>query len=71
MLILATALCVREWQNYRERKELLDRIMSVDYQVFKRAQRAGGEARRHLHFPANMTDAELAAASDKKEAQNA
>jgi hypothetical protein len=25
----------REWQNWRDRKDLLDRIMSVDYREYK------------------------------------
>lgn len=72
ILILACTICIREWQNRTERKELLDRIMSVDYQVFKRAERAAGvPARRHVSFPGNMTDADLARATAGREAENA
>lgn len=72
ILILACTICVREWQNRKERRELLDRIMSVDYQVFKRAERAAGvPARRHVVFPGNMSDAELAKAAADREGQHA
>lgn len=69
IIILVLLLLLREWQYRTERKELLDRIMSVDYQLFKRSERAaGGSSRPHV-LPARMTDAELAKAA--READNA
>ena len=61
-LVLAGVLCFREWQNWKDRKDLLDRIMCADYQQYKRLTAGKPPA---PEFPARMTDAELADAALK------
>lgn len=34
--ILGAILAVREWQNWKDRKDLLDRIFSADFKEYKR-----------------------------------
>lgn len=62
-LILAGVLVVREYQNWRDRKDLLDRIMCVDYREFKQKAHSprppGGNVR--------MSDEEMAAEERKAE----
>lgn len=70
IVVLCALLLLREWQNYQERRELLSRIMSVDYTLFKRSERAAGLPSRPHVFPARMSEAELAHATETK-AQNA
>lgn len=58
-IILAGVLLLREWQNWKDRKDLLDRIMSADYKDYKRFTRAPDIVRE---YPTSMTDEEMAAA---------
>ena len=38
-IILAIVLVAREYQNWRDRRDLLDRIMCVDYREFKKFEK--------------------------------
>lgn len=60
--ILGGLLVLREWQNWRDRRDLLDRIMSADFHDYKRFT----APRRHTGEPAGMSDAELAEAEKKQ-----
>lgn len=38
IIILAGVLIMREYQNWRDRRDLLDRIMCADYREYKRSE---------------------------------
>lgn len=61
IIILAVLLVAREWQNWRDRRDLLDRIMCVDYREFKRGERKGPPPQI-----VSMTDEEMAKAEKKE-----
>lgn len=58
-ILLAGVLLLREWQNSKDRRDLLDRIMSADFKDYKKFTRAPGIVRE---YPTRMDDEQLAAA---------
>ena len=46
---------VREWQNHKAQKDLMDRLMSRDFTEYARGNRPNIKA-----APARLTDAEMA-----------
>ncbi len=67
IVVLAGLIIWRERQARIERKDLIDRIMSMDFQVYKRAERGGGETATKHFMPTRMTDAQMAAAAELKD----
>lgn len=63
-IILAGILILREWQNWKDRKDLLDRIMCVDYQEYQALNKPKKTPPSRRVFPGRMTDTELAAAAE-------
>lgn len=61
--ILGTVLILREWQNWRDRRDLMDRIMSADFKEYKRYTKP---ADPKPEYPVNMTEEQLAEADAKK-----
>jgi hypothetical protein len=62
LILLAALLIVREFQNWREKKDLMDRIMAasfIEYKRFTRPRPAPGG-------PVNLTDAEMAKAEQER-----
>lgn len=71
-LILAGILILREWQNWRDRKDLLDRIMCVDYQEYQTLRKPKKTPPAQPVFPGRMTDEEMAIAeADQEKTKNA
>jgi len=64
IILQSVGLILREWQNWKDRKDLLDRMMSAGFQEYKTLTNPKKPPPRRV-FPGNMTDEEMAAA-DKK-----
>lgn len=62
ILFLCALIAVREWQNNRERRDLLDRLMSADFRDFKRF---GSKPAARESFPPGMNDVEMAIAQHR------
>ena len=62
IIILAGTLIVREWQNWKDRRDLLDRIMSVDYREYKHYSKPPAAQRANVR----MSDEEMAKAESEK-----
>jgi hypothetical protein len=59
---LLALLVIREYQNRAERRDLLDRIMCIDFREYKRYNKDGKVI---AEFPGKMTDEQLAEAEKK------
>ncbi len=70
--ILCALIVVREWQNYKDRRDLMDRLMSADFKEYKRFN---SKPAARAVFPPGMNDAEMAIAQynldQQKKAVNA
>lgn len=66
-IILAAILVVREWQNWKDRKDLLDRIMCANYQEFQLLKSSKKISPGRKVFPGRMSDEEMAAAAAETE----
>jgi len=64
IFILCWLMAMREWQNWRDRKDLLDRIMSADYREYKRHVVPAAAPLRRGNV--RMTDEELATAEEEE-----
>jgi hypothetical protein len=58
LILLGTLFIMREWMNWRDRRDLMDRLMCRDFQEYKRAafRRSGPADGKNV----NMTDEEMA-----------
>ena len=62
LILLSALLIVREYQNWRERKDLMDRIMAANWPEYKRMT----QFRRAPSGTVNMSDEELAKAERER-----
>ena len=63
IIFLCGFILAREWMAWRDRKDLLDRIMCRDYEEYKRLNRKVILRK----YPANMSDEMLAMAARDRE----